>query len=71
LRLGTRGCIGVAVLVIAGYLGRSETFDIAIGRYAVAYADQAERNDDAFRRAAASGAIQTEATTEPQQLVIM
>jgi uncharacterized protein (DUF2252 family) len=55
---------------IAGYLGRSEAFDTAIGRYALAYADQAERDYDAFRRAAASGIIRTEATTEPEQLDI-
>jgi uncharacterized protein (DUF2252 family) len=55
---------------IAGYLGRSETFDTAIGRYAFAYADQAERDYEAFRRAAAEGFIRTEGTTEPEQLVI-
>jgi hypothetical protein len=56
---------------IAGYLGRSETFDTAIGRYSLAYADQAERDYEAFRRAAARGVIRTEGTTEPEQLVVM
>jgi uncharacterized protein (DUF2252 family) len=55
---------------IAGYLGRSEAFDTAIGRYALAYADQAERDYEAFRRAAAAGTIRTEATAEPEQLAI-
>ena len=56
---------------IAGYLGRSDAFDTAIARYALAYADQAERDYEAFRRAAAAGVIRTEATGEPEQLVFM
>jgi uncharacterized protein (DUF2252 family) len=56
---------------VGGYLGRSESFDTAIGRYALAYADQAERDYEAFRRAAATGVIRTEGTTEPEQLVIV
>jgi uncharacterized protein (DUF2252 family) len=55
---------------IAGYLGRSDAFDGAIGRYALTYADQAERDYEAFRRAAAAGLIRTEATSEPEQLII-
>lgn len=55
---------------IAGYLGRSEAFDTAIARYALAYADQAERDYEAFRRAAAAGKIRTEATAQPEQLAI-
>ena len=55
---------------IAGYLGRSESFDTAIGRYAVAYADQAERDYEAFRRATATWVIRIETTTAPEQLVI-
>ncbi len=45
---------------IAGYLGKSDPFDAAIGRYAVAYADRTERDYESFRRAAGSGRIRTE-----------
>lgn len=45
---------------IAGYLGKSDPFDTAIGRYAVAYADRTEQDYEDFRRAAANGRIRTE-----------
>jgi len=45
---------------IAGYLGKSDHFDTAIGRYAIAYADRSEQDYEAFRRAAANGRIKTE-----------
>ena len=36
---------------IAGYLGKSDRFDRAIGDFSVAYADQDERDYDAFTTA--------------------
>jgi hypothetical protein len=45
---------------IAGYLGKADDFDMALGKYAMAYADKAEQDFESFRRAAASGRIKTE-----------
>jgi len=45
---------------IAGYMGKSGSFDAAIGRYASAYADRTEQDYEDFRRAAAKGRIKTE-----------
>lgn len=42
---------------IAGYLGKGKVFDRAMGAFAVAYADQNERDYSAFRSAIQSGAI--------------
>jgi hypothetical protein len=42
---------------IAGYLGKSKAFDKAIGRFAAAYADQAERDYQALVEAVDSGRI--------------
>jgi len=44
-------------VAIASYLGRSDTFDRAISRFADAYADQNERDFRAFRDAARSGRL--------------
>jgi uncharacterized protein (DUF2252 family) len=46
--------------MIAGYLGGSEQFDEAIGDYAVAYADEAERDYRTFVRAVRSGRLKTD-----------
>lgn len=46
---------------IAGYLGKSSTFDRAIARFASAYADQNERDYEALLAAADSGRIEVEA----------
>jgi uncharacterized protein (DUF2252 family) len=43
---------------IAGYLGKSEAFDRAIGKFAVAYADQTERDHAALVKAIRAGKIQ-------------
>ena len=43
---------------IAGYLGKGDVFDHAIGTFAVAYADQNERDYSAFRAAIDTGAIE-------------
>ena len=43
---------------IAGYLGKSDEFDEAISMFAIAYADQAERDHAALKSAVRSGAVQ-------------
>jgi Uncharacterized protein conserved in bacteria (DUF2252) len=43
--------------MIAGYLGSSDKFDKAIGEYAVAYADQVERDYAIFAKAVSSGRL--------------
>jgi uncharacterized protein (DUF2252 family) len=43
---------------IAGYLGKGDEFDHAISKFAVAYADQAERDHDALKSAVRSGTVQ-------------
>jgi uncharacterized protein (DUF2252 family) len=45
---------------IAGYLGTSDAFDAALGKYAIAYADKTEQDFKSFRHAAATGRIKTE-----------
>ncbi len=45
---------------IAGYLGKSDAFDQAIGRFAEAYADQAERDYQALVAAVDSGRIRAQ-----------
>jgi len=46
--------------MIAGYLGSSDQFDEAIGDYAVAYADEVERDYKSFVRAVRSGRLKTD-----------
>jgi hypothetical protein len=46
--------------MIAGYLGKIDHFDGAIGDYAVAYADQVERDYETFVKAVSSGRIKTD-----------
>jgi uncharacterized protein (DUF2252 family) len=43
--------------VLAGYLGSGSRFDDAVGQFAVSYADQTERDYEAFSKAAKSGRI--------------
>jgi uncharacterized protein (DUF2252 family) len=43
--------------LIAGYLGKTEQMDEAIGRFSVAYADQTERDFDEFLKAIKSGKL--------------
>jgi hypothetical protein len=45
---------------ITGYLGRSEVFDEAVAKFAVAYADQTERDYEQFQAAVKSGRINAE-----------
>jgi len=48
---------------IAGYLGKSERFDEAVADFAVAYADQTERDHAAFCAAVKSGRVEADADT--------
>ena len=43
---------------ISGYLGKSDRFDRALGRFAVAYADQTERDHAALVKAIRSGRVE-------------
>jgi uncharacterized protein (DUF2252 family) len=45
-------------IAIASYLGKGDTFDRALAEFAVAYADQNERDHAALRKAADEGRIQ-------------
>ncbi|WP_437534613.1 DUF2252 domain-containing protein [Sorangium sp. So ce726] len=47
-------------IAIAAYLGKADTFDKAIAAFAVAYADQTERDHQALAAAVKSGRIQAE-----------
>jgi uncharacterized protein (DUF2252 family) len=46
--------------LIAGYLGKADTFDAAIAEFAAAYADQTERDFETFKKGVQSGRIQAE-----------
>ena len=43
--------------LVAGYLGTSDAFEEAMGKFAVAYADQAERDHAALKAAVSAGTI--------------
>jgi len=47
-------------LVLGGYMGRSDTFDDAIASFAMAYADQNERDHAALARAVKQGKVKAE-----------
>jgi hypothetical protein len=46
-------------VAITAYLGTSDTFDGAIADFSEAYADQNDKDYDAFRKAIADGAVAT------------
>src|SRR5262249_34940986 len=50
--------------VIAGYLGKADTFDRAIAAFAIAYADQVERDYEVFARAVREGKLETRSDNE-------
>ena len=54
---------GIAVQ-LSGYMGRSEAFDEAIARFAIAYANQNEKDHAALQRAIKAGKV--EAAAEPE-----
>ncbi len=43
---------------ICGYLGKNDQFDEAMGKFALAYADQAERDHAALKAAVRSGTVE-------------
>ena len=43
--------------VIAGSMGNGDSFDVAIAEFAMAYADQCEKDHAAFSRAVRSGRV--------------
>ena len=45
--------------LISGYLGRSDAFDEAIGKFALAYADQNERDYEALVEAVKAGRVES------------
>jgi hypothetical protein len=49
---------------IAGYLGKATAFDEAIAKFAVAYADQTERDYAAFLKAIRAGRIRARSGAE-------
>jgi len=49
-----------SALAISGYLGKTEKFDEAMGSFAVAYADQTERDHAAMKAAVRSGKIKVQ-----------
>lgn len=56
--------------MIAGYLGKSQAFDEAIGTYAEAYADQVERDHAAFVTAIRSGKLVSDTMPGPLETVL-
>ena len=44
--------------LVTGYLGTSDAFDEAMGDFAIAYADQAERDHAALKAAVSAGRIE-------------
>lgn len=55
--------------MIAGYMGGSDQFDEAIGDYAVAYADQVERDYKTLVQAVRSGRLKSDLS--PSRLATM
>jgi hypothetical protein len=51
---------GTGELTICGYLGSQDNFDEALGSFAVAYADQTERDHAALKAAVRSGKIKVQ-----------
>jgi hypothetical protein len=48
-------------MAIAGYLGRSDSFDRAMAAFAAGYADQNERDYEAFTAAVRAGRVKAAA----------
>jgi hypothetical protein len=46
--------------LISGYLGKSAQFDEAMGKFALAYADQAERDHAVLKAAVRSGIVEVQ-----------
>jgi len=56
--------------MIAGYLGYKPHFDEAIGDYAVAYADQVERDYATFAAAIQSGRLKSDVSPSPLEIAL-
>jgi hypothetical protein len=50
--------------LISGYLGKRDQFDRAIAAFAVAYADQCERDHECMRKAIRQGWLEARADAE-------
>jgi hypothetical protein len=46
--------------MISGYLGKGDTFDRAVGKFASVYADQTEKDFDDFKAAVGHGHLPAE-----------
>jgi hypothetical protein len=46
--------------MVSGYMGKSDAFEMAIGAFAMAYADQNERDHAAIDRAVRKGTLKAE-----------
>jgi len=46
--------------LLSGYMGSSDTFDRAIAKFSIAYADQNEKDHAAFMKAIKTGRIEAE-----------
>lgn len=55
-----RACHGRGSMAIAGYLGKSDRFEEAMGKFGLAYADQAERDHAALQAAVRAGLIEVQ-----------
>jgi len=54
--------------LIAGYIGTSNTLEKSIADFAVAYADQVEKDYAIFRKALTSGRLEAEENTSPDRI---
>jgi uncharacterized protein (DUF2252 family) len=54
---------------IAGYLGRGDNFELAVAQYAATYANQVERDFEAFGAAVDAGRFSTHVSAEPLDFV--
>ena len=50
--------VGICGTDISGYLGKKDTFDEAIADFAVAYADQSERDHETLTKAVRAGKLE-------------
>ena len=55
---------------IAGYLGASGKFDEALGDYAIAYADQVERDYETFVKAVRKGRLTSDLSTSQLETIL-
>lgn len=56
--------------MIAGYLGSTDHFDEAIGNYAVAYADQVERDYATFAAAVRNGRLKSDLSASQLEAIL-